>query len=211
MPPKPSRTPLTRERFISAAWDFIEANGLDALTMRSLGAAMGVSASAVYTYFPEREQLIAALADEILGRIAPSDPALSPRQRLEHEARTIRAVMRTHPAIGRLVASNPIDSPSAAAFATRLITALEELGLTGDDLVTGYRLFEGYVAGMSLFDLAGAPDHLEQRRRRYRALSHAAFDEHSRSEDDIDRLNEATYARGLAMLLDHLESLAAGA
>jgi len=210
MPPRTSRPPLTRERFVTAAWDFIEANGFEALTMRSLGTSMGVSASAVYTYFPEREQLVAALADELYARFTPADPTLPPRARLEHEALTVRTVMREHAAVGGLVAASPIDSPSAAQLAARVITALEELGLTGDDLVTGYRLIEGYVAGMSVFDLAGAPDHLEQRRRRYRALSHPAFDEHSRSPDEINQLNEATYARGLAALLDHLEALARG-
>jgi AcrR family transcriptional regulator len=208
MPPKKSHSPLTRERFLTAAWDFIERHGFDALTMRSLGSAMGVSASAVYTYFPEREQLVAALADELIARFAPADPSLSARERLEHEALTIRALMREHAAIGQLVASGPVESEAGGLLAARLITALEELGLTGDDLVVGFRLFEGYVAGMSLFDLAGAPDHLEQRRRRYRAMAHPAFDEHSRGQDAIDLLNEATYARGLAMLLDHLESLA---
>jgi len=208
MPPRTPRTPLTRERFVAAAWDFIESDGLDALTMRSLGKAMGVSASAVYTYFSERDELVAALADELVARLAPADPALSPRQRLEQEALAVRRLMRQHPAIGRLVASSPVESPSSAELARRLIRDLEELGLRGDNLVRGYRLFEGYVAGMSLFDLAGAPDHLEQRRRRYRALAHAAFDEHSRSQDDVDRLNEDAYVRGLTALLDHLASLA---
>jgi AcrR family transcriptional regulator len=207
MPPKKSHSPLTREQFMTAAWDFIERHGFDALTMRSLGRAMGVSASAVYTYFPEREQLVAALADELISRFPPAEPSLSARERLEHEALTIRALMREHAAIGQLIASSPVESETGRLLAARLITALEDLGLTGDDLVAGLRLFEGYVAGMTLFDLAGAPEHLEQRRRRYRAMAHPAFDEHSRSQDAIDHLNEATYARGLAMLLDHLESL----
>jgi AcrR family transcriptional regulator len=208
MPPRTSRAPLTRERFVTAAWDFIEQHGFDALTMRSLGKSMGVSASAVYTYFPERDELVAALADELVARIEPADPGLTPRERLEREAIEVRTLMRTYPAIGRLIASGPVESETAGAFAGRIIADLEALGLTGDDLVTGYRLFEGYIAGMSLFDLAGAPDHLEQRRRRYRALVHSAFDEHSRSPDDIDQLNEATYRRGLAVILDHLESQA---
>jgi hypothetical protein len=97
------------------------------------------------------------------------------------------------------------DVPEGDALATddpdpvRVLLAAVVL-TTGD--------FEGYVAGTSLFDLAGAPDHLEQRRRRYRAMSHPAFDEHSRSQDAIERLNEATFAHGLAVLLDHLETLA---
>jgi len=208
MPPRKPRVSLTRERFITAAWDFIEVHGYDALTMRSLGQAMGVSASAVYTYFPEREQLVAALADELYSRITPADLTLPPRTRLEHEALTVRRVMRAHAAVGSLIASSPVESPSAAELASRIIAALEEIGLTGDDLVTGYRLLEGYVAGMSVFDLAGAPDHLEQRRRRYRGLSHPAFDEHSRSKDDIEQLNEEAFAHGLAVLLAHLEELA---
>jgi len=208
MPPRKSRAPLTRERFVAAAWDFVEEHGFDALTMRSLASAMGVSASAVYTYFPEREQLVAALADELVGRFTPADPGLPARERLEHEALTMRGQMRAHAAIGRLVASSPVESATAGQLAARLIAALEELGLTGDDLVIGFRLFEGYVAGMGLFDLAGAPEHLEQRRRRYRALAHPAFDEHSRSQADVEQLNERTYGQGLTALLDHLESLA---
>ena len=209
MPPRKSRAPLTRERFVVAAWDFIEQHGFDALTMRSLGEAMGVSASAVYTYFPEREQLVAALADELYARFSPADPDLPPRARIEHESRTVRSVMREHAAIGGLVASSAIESESAAALAGRIIGALEELGLRGDDLVIGYRLLEGYVAGVTVFDLAGAPDHLEQRRRRYRALSHAAFDEHSRAADDIEQLNEDAFEAGLVAILDHLETLIA--
>jgi len=206
MPPRTSRAPLTRERFVVAAWDFIEEHGFDALTMRSLGKAMGVSASAVYTYFPEREQLVAALADELYARFTPADPDLPPRTRIEHESRTVRSVMSDHAAIGGLVASSGVESESAAALAGRIIGALEELGLRGDDLVIGYRLLEGYVAGVTVFDLAGAPEHLEQRRRRYRALSHAAFDEHSRVAEDIGQLNEDAFEAGLAAILDHLET-----
>ena len=206
MPPRKSRAPLTRERFIAAAWDFIEQHGFEALTMRSLGQTMGVSASAVYTYFPEREQLVAALADELYTRFAPADPDLPPRTRIEHESRTVRSVMRKHAAIGGLVASSAIESEGAAALAGRIISTLEELGLNGDDLVIGYRLLEGYVAGVTVFDLAGAPEHLEQRRRRYRALSHAAFDEHSRAADDIEQLNEDAFEAGLVAILDHLET-----
>jgi TetR/AcrR family transcriptional regulator, tetracycline repressor protein len=200
--------PLTRERFVAAAWDLIEERGFDALTMRSLGAAIGVSASAVYTYFSVREQLVAALADELLGRIRPADRSLPARERLAVQAENARELLRRHPDIGQVVAMSPGDSTTGTAVSRQLVADLEELGLHGDALVLAYRLYEGYVAGMSLFDFAGAPEHLEQRRLRYRALSHPAFDKHSRSADEIDALNERTFTVGLAALLDHIESLA---
>jgi AcrR family transcriptional regulator len=102
--------PLTRERFVAAAWDLIEERGFDALTMRSLGAALGVSASAVYTYFPEREQLVAALADELLGRIRPAERSLPARERLAIQAQNARELLRRHPDIGQVVAMSPGDS-----------------------------------------------------------------------------------------------------
>jgi AcrR family transcriptional regulator len=208
MPPRKTHAPLTRERFITAAWDFIEANGFDALTMRSLGKAMGTSATAVYTYFSEREQLVAALGDELLRRLPRADDSLPARERLEVQAQHFRTLLREHPAIGQLIAMSPVVSSTGTAVTGRLVADLEELGLHGDALVLAYRLYEGYIAGMSLFDLAGAPEHLEQRRLRFRALSHPAFDEHSRSADKIDALNERTFTAGLSALLDHIESLA---
>jgi TetR/AcrR family transcriptional regulator, tetracycline repressor protein len=200
--------PLTRERFVAAAWDIVEERGFAALTMRSLGAELGVSASAVYTYFPEREQLVAALADELLGRLVPADRSLPARDRLAAQAQNARTLLHRYPEVGQVVAMSPVDSEPSAVVTGRLIADLEELGLAGDDLVLAYRLYEGYIAGMSLFDLAGAPEHLEQRRLRYRSLSHPAFDEHSRSADAIDALNERTFTAGLSALLDHIESLA---
>jgi TetR/AcrR family transcriptional regulator, tetracycline repressor protein len=199
--------PLTRGRFVAAAWELIEERGFDALTMRSLGAALGVSASAVYTYFPEREQLVAALADELLGRIRPAERSLPARERLAIQAQNARELLRRHPDIGQVVAMSPGDSTAGTAVSARLVADLEALGLHGDALVLAYRLYEGYVLGMSLYDLAGAPEHLEQRRLRYRTLAHPAFDEHSRTTADIDTLNERTFTVGLTALLDHIESL----
>ena len=51
----------TAEEFVDAAIAIVDAEGLEALTFRRLGAEMGVSYTTVYTYFETREQLVAAL------------------------------------------------------------------------------------------------------------------------------------------------------
>ena len=43
---------LTKKRIIDAATALIEREGLSAFTMRSLGKELGVSAMAIYGYFP---------------------------------------------------------------------------------------------------------------------------------------------------------------
>ena len=50
----------TREEFVDAAIRIVDAEGLEALTLRRLGSEVGVSFTALYTYFSTREDLIAA-------------------------------------------------------------------------------------------------------------------------------------------------------
>ena len=46
---------LDRRKILSAALNFIDENGLSALTMRRLGNALGFEAMALYRYVPGRE------------------------------------------------------------------------------------------------------------------------------------------------------------
>jgi AcrR family transcriptional regulator len=56
------RTPLSRERIITAALELIETEGLEGLTMRALGRRLGVEAMALYHYFPNKAALLEAMA-----------------------------------------------------------------------------------------------------------------------------------------------------
>lgn len=54
----------TRERIVHSAWELVRENGLEGLTLRRLGAAVGVTAPAVYRHFPDKEALFQRLVDE---------------------------------------------------------------------------------------------------------------------------------------------------
>jgi len=60
--PYPSKT--SPGAILSAALSLLETQGSQGLTMRSLAAALGLRASSLYRYYPDREALEAALADE---------------------------------------------------------------------------------------------------------------------------------------------------
>jgi AcrR family transcriptional regulator len=57
---------LDRERILAAAIEFIDAHGLAALTMRRLGAQLGVEAMALYRYVPGREDLLDGVVDRVV-------------------------------------------------------------------------------------------------------------------------------------------------
>lgn len=62
-----------RRRILDAAQDLFDSAGIDAVSMRALGARVGLTASALYAYFPTKTTLLRALwwdaLDELLSRM----------------------------------------------------------------------------------------------------------------------------------------------
>ena len=78
--PKP-RKPLSRERIVNTAIALVDAEGLDALTMRRLGAKLGMDPMAVYYYVPNKAALLDAVVEAVMAEIdlGVDDPSSRPR------------------------------------------------------------------------------------------------------------------------------------
>ena len=57
-------TQTTGERIARAARRLLDKEGVEAVTMRRVAAAVGITAMAVYRHYPDRQGLLNALADE---------------------------------------------------------------------------------------------------------------------------------------------------
>ncbi len=71
--PPSRRVPLDRDRILAAAVAFIDEQSLRDLTMRRLGAALGVEAMSLYRYVPGREELLDGVVELILTEMQ-ADP-----------------------------------------------------------------------------------------------------------------------------------------
>jgi AcrR family transcriptional regulator len=60
----------TQAKILAAAHGLLDKKGLDAVTMRGVAEAVGVTAMAIYHHFPDRDELLRALADLEADRIA---------------------------------------------------------------------------------------------------------------------------------------------
>jgi len=58
---------LTHSEFLEVALRIVDSEGLEALTFRRLGEEVGVSYTAVYTYFDSRQELLEELAGQLVG------------------------------------------------------------------------------------------------------------------------------------------------
>ena len=59
------RVGLTRSRVLDAALEIIDRDGLAALSMRRLGAALGVEAMTIYHYVPNKDALLDGVLEEV--------------------------------------------------------------------------------------------------------------------------------------------------
>ena len=69
MAQRAQRTPLSRERIIAAAMQVADDGGLAAVSMRSVGKALGAEAMSLYHHVAGKEALINLLADAVFAKI----------------------------------------------------------------------------------------------------------------------------------------------
>ncbi|MER7447305.1 TetR/AcrR family transcriptional regulator [Microbacterium sp. NPDC097977] len=132
MTPRPER--FTRGDVLSAALALVDANGIDQLTMRRLGTALGADPMTAYRHFDSKADLAAALADEFwTGLSLPGTSGISDWHAYAHELmKTIRAELAAHAGLIPIVATHPITSPAALAVADEAIGVLLDLGAPVD-------------------------------------------------------------------------------
>ncbi|WP_037065473.1 TetR/AcrR family transcriptional regulator [Pseudonocardia acaciae] len=71
---RPAKPPLTRAGIVAAAIEVLDSEGLDGVTMRRLARALDTAAGSLYVYFDNRDELLAAAYDRVLGELALPDP-----------------------------------------------------------------------------------------------------------------------------------------
>jgi AcrR family transcriptional regulator len=204
MPPHTTRhAPLTRAAITDAAIALTEQEGVGALTMRRLGAALGVEAMALYHHFPNRESLI----DEIGRRLLEPLEDLTFERDWQGAARgfatALRVIAVTHPATFQLVGLKPLDDAGSLHPVERLLATMLRDGLTPVQALGSYRATVSYARGYALGEATGftvdAAGHAGRRR-----LSELPSDEFPILCEMADELAELDAERGFLLGLDAL-------
>ena len=151
--PTPTRGPkqaLTIERIVEAAVALADDEGLDALTMRRVAAALGVGAMSLYTYVPAKAELVDLMLDHVYGeQLAAISTDGGWRDALESRARADWAMYERHPWVVRAAGPRPTLGPNELDVHEASLAAVDGLGLTGSEMVAVVSLIAGYVNGVA--------------------------------------------------------------
>lgn len=149
-----ARAPLSISIIQKAALELIEKNGLEALSMRSLAAALGVDPMAMYHHIPNKATLIVGLYDTVLAELIPATGSPeSWRDGLKTLARQYRALALRHPRLfPSLIASND-DTENAYRAFERLYGLMLSSGLSVEEVVHASDAFFAFVTGFALIEI----------------------------------------------------------
>jgi len=125
------REPLSRERVVCGALRIVDVEGLDALTMRRLGAALGVEAMSLYHHVPNKAALLDAVVEAIMVEdLDRVDIGEGPwPERLHRIAAGYRRLLLRHPNAVVLVATRPLATGESLRIVERCLEALTGGGL----------------------------------------------------------------------------------
>jgi AcrR family transcriptional regulator len=137
------RPQLSRELVVSAALKVIEADGGDALTMRRVADEIGVSASALYGYVANKEELVQLVLEQIIGEIPQpgemndgAEPEGDWQDLMRTFAREMLGIFKRHPGVAGLTMGRVPFGPSMLKGSEYILGRLRAAGLP--DQVVAY-------------------------------------------------------------------------
>lgn len=145
-----TRTPLNRERVLDAGIALADAEGVDALTMRGLGGALGVEAMALYNHINNKEDLLNGMLDRVACEIELPDDTLDWRDYARSRAISAHTVFLRHRWVAALWTARITLGPARMRYMDGALRSLREAGFSPDLLDRTYHAIENHIVGHTL-------------------------------------------------------------
>jgi AcrR family transcriptional regulator len=152
------RRRLSREAITGAAIRLADAEGLEAVSIRRVAAELDARAMSLYDHFASKRELLASMADEVVGEMLTSQPLPDGwREAVAVSARTMYAAYARHPWAIFVTAERPPPGPNGVKIAKQMARAMATLPLEDGDVWQVQGIVNDYVIGYS-FRTVGGPN-----------------------------------------------------
>lgn len=195
---------ISREELVAGALAYVDAHGLEELTLRALAPTIGVSHTAAYTHFSSKAALLDALVERVLQEIFAAEfpEGLTTREMLITIAVSIRTSLLRHPNLAPAFLTSAGMTGVTDGATQTVLAGLESAGLEGRNLMVTYQVLEAYVFGTIIYELGSDSDFLETRRSRYRSVGNAEASKVARSNGSMRTFNDEAFRVGFERLLN---------
>jgi AcrR family transcriptional regulator len=166
-PATPS-TPISRDQVLRAALAIVDEEGVESLSMRRLGRALGRDPMAVYRYAATKTALLDGVVELVLSDLTVDSGDDDWPSQLREVARGFRAIAVAHPHVVPLLVTRPLATPLALRPHGTLrplestLALLVRSGFSDVDALHIYRLYFGFLYGHVLNELQELVDNPEE-------------------------------------------------
>lgn len=147
------RTPLTRERILRAGLDLADSHGLEALSMRRLGQALGVEAMSLYKHVSSKDDLIDALIDLVIAEIEVPTTADDWKDAMRRRAVSAHQMLLRHRWVCPLMGSRVNIGPAMMDYINGTFAWLRRGGFTIEQTLDAWHALDGHIYGFTLQQL----------------------------------------------------------
>ncbi|WP_086724570.1 TetR/AcrR family transcriptional regulator, partial [Streptomyces sp. NRRL B-24085] len=173
---------LSRERVLSAALELVDLEGLSALSMRRLGAELGVEAMALYRYAASKEELLDGLVEALFLQLEERLEAESGggdwRAGVHRVARAMYDVCLAHPRAVPLLTTRMLAVPLARRPLAvlkgheRVLALLRDGGLDDGRVVAVFQAVTAWLLGYVSVELRPMVDNPDESEPAFRLGLH---------------------------------------
>lgn len=146
----PDRLPLTRDRVLQTALGLADEGGLESLSMRKLGQALGVEAMALYYHFANKDRVLDGIVDLVFAEIDVPIIGADWMPAMRQRAISVRDALARHRwAIG-MMESRTNPGPATLRHHDAVIGCLRSDGFDVAMAAHAYALLDSYIFGFAL-------------------------------------------------------------
>ncbi|WP_327099492.1 TetR/AcrR family transcriptional regulator C-terminal domain-containing protein [Nocardia vinacea] len=161
-PPRRGRPPkaqaqLSRTAIRDAALAVIDAEGIGAVSMRSVSRTLGVDAKSLYHHVDGKDDLLDTVAEYILEQLRMPESTESIEADLRALAYEFRRVTLAHPEAATLVLTRQLASLAGLAPIEAVLTVLRRTGRTPEEAVHLLRTVLATLVGTLLREVSAGP------------------------------------------------------
>lgn len=145
------RRPLTRDAILDAAIAILDRDGMAGLSMRKLGAAVGVEAMSLYNHVPNKEALLDGIHERILLSLDSPAQTRTWQAFVRHQALALHHALQAHPNAIPLFATRPASTAASMDRLVRYLEVLEAAGFKPVDRLSIVQLVAQLVVGHAMW------------------------------------------------------------
>jgi AcrR family transcriptional regulator len=167
--------PLSAATIVEAALQIADADGLEAVTMRRVGASLGAAAMSLYRHVPNKDALLELMADHVLAKLPYPNPEGEWHEEIHAFFLAFHDLLLEHPAVAYVMIEMALAGPELSMRGEHVLACLLDGGLDEEAAAQAITALNWHTVGGAMYAIARRNPEHEDRGLRLSSLPAEQF------------------------------------